>query len=298
MPKVFAIVVTFNGKKWYDRCFGSLRDSGVPIEIVVIDNSSSDNTVEYIREYFPFIYLIESKENLGFAKANNIGIRYAIDHGAEYVLLLNQDAWVGKDTMAQLLRTFADNENVGVASPVHLNGNATEIDFAFGKCLPSTCISDLFFHKDVKYYDVSFVNAAAWLLSAHCLKRIGGFDTLLFKHYGEDNNYCQRLLYHGYRLVVNMHCSVCHDRDFRKDKIGRSPIWDYNNRRIELRLGLGNINKHINIDSLISKARCKKFFYSCFFRVSKVRECNDTISDYYLIKQSREINTKEGMNWL
>ena len=107
--KIYAIVITYNGKKWYDRCFGSLRDSEMPVETIVIDNTSTDDTIEYIKTHFPSVHLIESKENLGFAKANNIGIRYAIDNNADYVFLLNQDAWIENDTLTALLRTFEEN---------------------------------------------------------------------------------------------------------------------------------------------------------------------------------------------
>ena len=58
--KIFAIVVTYNGKKWYDRCLGSLRDSETPVETIVIDNASSDGTVEYIKARFPDVHLILS----------------------------------------------------------------------------------------------------------------------------------------------------------------------------------------------------------------------------------------------
>ena len=92
--KLFVIIVTYKGQQWYDRCFGSLRRSSIPVTPVVIDNASSDGSVAYIREHFPESVVFEESENLGFAKANNIGMRYALDQGADYVLLLNQDAWL------------------------------------------------------------------------------------------------------------------------------------------------------------------------------------------------------------
>lgn len=296
--KIFAIVVTYNGKKWYDRCLGSLRDSETPVETIVIDNASSDDTVEYIKNHFPKVHLIESKENLGFAKANNIGIRYAIDHDADYVFLLNQDAWVEKNTLTKLVQTFEDNENVGIASPIHLNGSYTDIDFAFGNCLPSKCISDLYYNRDVPYYEVPFVNAAAWLLSSECIKKVGGFDTLLFRHYGEDNNYCQRLSYHNLRVYVNMHCTICHDRESRKDAIGQNPLWNQVNERIDLRVNMGNINKEINMADRIKKAKRKRLQCSILLSKSRVKKYGELIANYCLIEESREKNKKMGMNWL
>ena len=215
--KLFTIIVTYNGMKWYDKCFGSLRTSNLPTEVIVIDNASSDGTAAYIREYFPEVDLIESKENLGFAKANNIGIRKAYDEGADYVMLLNQDVWVEPETLSELVKTFEENENVGIASPIHLNGSKTGLDFRFHNCMNGDFISDLYMQKVKPYYESPFVNAAAWLMSRHCIETVGGFDTLLFYHYGEDVNYGQRLHYHNLRFVINTRCTICHDREYSKE---------------------------------------------------------------------------------
>lgn len=101
--KVFVIIVAFNGKRWYDRCFGSLRLSTIPVQTIVVDNASNDGSVEYIKERFSEIHLIASQENLGFGRANNMAMRYALDHGCDYVFLLNQDAWVETDTFERLI---------------------------------------------------------------------------------------------------------------------------------------------------------------------------------------------------
>ena len=85
IPLVFAIVVTYKGDKWYDRCFTSLSESEIPVETIVVDNGSSAESLCYLKQRFPSIHLIENGENLGFAKANNIGISKAIEKGAEYV---------------------------------------------------------------------------------------------------------------------------------------------------------------------------------------------------------------------
>ena len=83
--KLFVIIVTYKGKQWYDRCFTSLRESTVPVQTIVVDNASEDGSVEYIREHYPEIVLMENKENLGFGQANNLAMRYALDHDCDYV---------------------------------------------------------------------------------------------------------------------------------------------------------------------------------------------------------------------
>ena len=216
--KIVAIIVTYKGYRWYDRCFTSLRHSNVPLQTIVVDNASNDGTVEYIREKFPEIFIIESKENLGFAKANNIGIKYALEDNADYVFLLNQDAWIEENTLTYLLQTFEDSTHVGIASPMHLNGSYTGLDREFCDYVGPEFISDLFLGKLQSYYKIPMVNAAAWLVSRECIQKVGGFDSSLFKHYGEDDNYAQRVLYHGMKIILNTKSTICHDREQRTDK--------------------------------------------------------------------------------
>ena len=292
--KIFAIVVTYNGKKWYDRCLGSLRDSETPVETIVIDNASSDGTVDYIKERFPDVHLIESKENLGFAKANNIGIRYAIDQSADYVFLLNQDAWIEKDTLMVLLRTFGDNENVGIASPIHLNGNYTGLDYGFVRYTGDDFASDAFMQKLKLYYERPFINAAAWLIGRECIDAVGGFDTSLFTHYGEDFNYCQRVLYHGLNIIINTSCSICHDREERKGKsltTSQTPFYEECTK-------YGDINVEFDFDNIKKSLRMqivKSFVKGKFQAIRELKRKNSCIE---LIELSRNINVVKGKNWL
>ena len=108
MADILTIVVTFNGMKWIGRCLGSVRASAVPSDIMVVDNGSDDGTPERVQENFPEAILTRNRENLGFGAANNLGIRFALDHDYRYVYLLNQDAWVFPETFGTLLRAFDD----------------------------------------------------------------------------------------------------------------------------------------------------------------------------------------------
>ena len=125
--KVFVIIVSYKGHRWYERCFSSLRESSVPVKTIVIDNASNDGTIEYIKDHFPEILLIESKENLGFGKANNLGLRYALDHGADYAFLLNQDAWIEPDTLQKLIEIHSRHLEYGIIGPVQTNADKTRV---------------------------------------------------------------------------------------------------------------------------------------------------------------------------
>ncbi len=220
MKNVFAIIVTFNGLKWIDNCFGSLTNSSLPIKIIAIDNASTDSTPEYIRKHYPEVDLIENEKNLGFGQANNIGIRKAYDAGADYVFLLNQDAWVEKDTIEKLVAVAEKNPEFGIVSPMHLNGKGDALDFNFSNWIgPNYCngfYSDLFLGKlEDRIYKTDYVNAAAWLLNPKCIETVGGFNPLFFV-YGEDDNYLQRTHYHKLKVGVYPSARIFHDREEKK----------------------------------------------------------------------------------
>ena len=212
--KVVVIIVTYNGAKWLRKCFQSLEDSTCKVEIIVVDNNSSDNSVEIIQS-FPEIQLIQSAENLGFGKANNIGIQKAIELGADYVFLLNQDTWVFPETISNLVEVAEMNEQFGIVSPLHYSGDEVHLDESF----------ETYWKRKTKSItdnvdEVPFVNAAAWLLSKKTIERVGYFEPL-FQHYGEDRNYTDRMLFHQYKTVVVKNAKICHDRiitrNFKKD---------------------------------------------------------------------------------
>ncbi len=228
--KVFVVVVTYNsGHDWLDQCLGSLRQCKLPLQGVVIDNASTDDSASYIAEKFPEVELITSSVNLGFAKANNLGIRYALAAGAEHIFLLNHDAWFIGDCLHQLVLLQQQAPEFGILSPIHLNGTGERLDWNFTKYI-SGCLDEgrqlytqLLKREPLKpIYQVDFVNAAAWLISRDCILQVGLFDTELFVHYGEDTHYAQRVKYHRFKIGVVPDCFVHHDREERSGSAVKS----------------------------------------------------------------------------
>ena len=211
---IAVIIVTYNGAKWLKKCFQSLEDSIYKVTTIVVDNCSTDNSVEIIQS-FPKIQLIQSAENLGFGKANNLGIQKAIELGADYVFLLNQDTWIFPETISNLVEVAETNDQFGIVSPLHYSGDEVRLDSNF----------EMYWKRKTKSItknvdEVPFVNAAAWLLSKKTIEKVGYFEPL-FQHYGEDRNYTDRMLFHKYKTVVVKNAKICHDRvisrNFKKD---------------------------------------------------------------------------------
>jgi GT2 family glycosyltransferase len=213
--RIVSIVVTYNGAPWITQCLSSLLNSTVESVIIVIDNASTDNCKQLVRA-FPQVELVELEQNIGFGAANNIGLRRALSLQADYVLLLNQDAWVAVDTIEQLVRIAATTPKVGILSPLHWSVDGLRLDPNFQSNLVRDnheLINKLLRNEATQSHVscVPFVNAAIWLLSRNCLERIGGFDPLFFM-YGEDYDYCQRVSWHGLKIGVAVTVSAYHAR--------------------------------------------------------------------------------------
>lgn len=211
MKRILTIIVTYNGMKWIDRCLGSLSVSQEPSDVFIVDNGSDDGTPEYVSEHFPEAMVYVSNVNLGFGKANNIGLEYALKHGYEYVYLLNQDAWVQSDTISCLVEAMEADPSYGILSPLQMTASMTAPDPRFAvKCLDRP----LYTYLKGRIYDVPFVMAAHWLISRRCVETVGGFSPA-FRHYGEDDNYIHRAVYHGFKVGFAGGVHAVHDRDSR-----------------------------------------------------------------------------------
>ncbi|MDE0471310.1 MAG: glycosyltransferase family 2 protein, partial [Ekhidna sp.] len=95
--RCYAIIVTYNGEEWIKDCLVSFLKSFLQPEILIIDNGSSDRTLEIIKSY-DTVRLLENDENLGFGAANNLGLKLAFEEGAEYFFLVNQDVFIEENT--------------------------------------------------------------------------------------------------------------------------------------------------------------------------------------------------------
>lgn len=205
MKKVLTIIVSYNFERWIHKCIPSLLHSSYPTDIIVIDNASKDDTVDILKEHYPFVLLIESNENLGFGKANNIGMEYAITNGYDYVYLVNQDAWLEKDCIANLVNNEAPQE--AMLSPMHYDGTEQNLDKGFAEYCKT-----MSFDKNVQQVD--FVNAAFWWIPIDIIKRIGMFSPI-FYHYGEDKDFGNRLNFHRIPIYVIKKAKAYHDRQDR-----------------------------------------------------------------------------------
>ena len=217
--KLLIIIVTFNGMKWIDKCIQSVLSSTTASDIIVVDNASTDETPNYIKQNFPTVHLTCSNKNLGFGAANNIGLQYAIDNGYDYVYLLNQDAWVKEDTFEKLISIQRAHPEYGILSPMQLDADERKMNKVFGDIVCSrlnerSFTEDLYFNKIMPVYSAKRIMAAHWLISKKCFISIGGFSPS-FYHYGEDDNYSDRVWLKGFKMGFCPQIHAIHDTEHR-----------------------------------------------------------------------------------
>jgi GT2 family glycosyltransferase len=245
---VYVIIVTYNGLKWIDKCLSSLSGDSAVNKVIVIDNGSTDGTVNCIEENFPTTTLIKNPHNSGFGQANNLGMKIAIDEGADHVFLLKQDAWIEECAITKLVKIQQRDRRYGILSPIHLRGDGAAVDMKYGMFVMSSentkLFSDLYLHRDNlnDAYSVTFVNAAAWLISRECLEIVGGFSPVFF-HYGEDMGYANRVIYHDFKIGICPGSIIYHDRKNFREHPDISTPKEYLTIKTNLHLiSLTNIN--------------------------------------------------------
>lgn len=299
--KVFVIIVTYKGKRWYDKCFGSLRESTIPVQTIVVDNTPGNEDAAYIKEHYPEIHLIKTEENLGFGRANNLGMRYALDNGCDYVFLLNQDTWLDTTDVIEKLSHIAERHpEYGIVSPMHLNSERSSIRMTLGLGAHDRndkLLSDLYLNRVSEIYETNFVNAAAWLLPRKTMEMVGGFDPI-FKHYEEDDNYINRVLYHGFKVGVCPQVNIIHDH---QESL-------FSNEKSQLRKQQFLLVEWTNINYKFSSAAISRYYvrkwlsyiFAGNWKKAKEQRCllNYCIGMRKAILQSRNENKQIKASWL
>src|SRR5689334_5394487 len=108
-PSCTVIVVNWNGKQYLAGCLGSLRQQTFrQLDVLLVDNGSQDDSVAYVRREFPEVRILQLPENLGYCRANNLGMEDATRRGSEFVLLLNNDTTIAADCVQQMIAAMRE----------------------------------------------------------------------------------------------------------------------------------------------------------------------------------------------
>ncbi|MBI5351473.1 MAG: glycosyltransferase family 2 protein [Chloroflexi bacterium] len=183
-PKVFVLVLSYNGKQWLKDCLPSVVAMDYAnFETVVIDNGSTDDTQNFLRETFPQMHVVTLQPNRGYAGGFDAGLEYAAQHGAEYFLVMNNDTVIDSHALTALVETAQLQERAGfVTGKVYFYDRRDVFQSVGKKDDPITWIGHHigYEEKDVGQYDKVneriFVDDIYTLVSRRMYDEIGGYD--------------------------------------------------------------------------------------------------------------------------
>ncbi len=210
-PLAYCIILNWNG--WHDTvlCLDALKKSTYPnLTVIVVDNGSADDSAARIRAAHPQVQLLASAENRGFAVGNNIGIRYALAHGAEYIWLLNNDTQPAPDALSALVsRALADRKTGAVASICYY-ADAPTVVHAWAGARVNLWIgygrNSTVPHDDGWFHSL---NGTSMLIARSAFEDAGLLDEAFFL-YWEDTEFCLRLRKKGWGLAAAPDSHVLH----------------------------------------------------------------------------------------
>jgi GT2 family glycosyltransferase len=208
-PQVAVIVLNWNGLVDTLECLESLACLDYPdYEVVMVDNCSMDGSAEVIREQFPKVILIENEENMGFTGGNNVGLRYAMAHGADYVLLLNNDTVVDPAFLRVMVDAAGIEPAIGIAGPTIYYHERPDIIWSAGGAIDwqrgSTRMVGLNERDEGQFgtepRTVDFVTGCAMLVRRSVLEQAGLLDERFFAYY-EETEWCVRTARAEFQIV-------------------------------------------------------------------------------------------------
>jgi hypothetical protein len=232
MKKVCVVILNWNGRELTLRCLENLRKSDYPHTMpVIVDNGSSDGSVETIAKAFPRVKIVQNPTNLGWAAGSNQGIAWGLDHGADYLLLLNNDAWGEPSTISNLVSAACGFHNEAAVIPkIYLGSDATRFWFARGRVNLWTGVfsNPAYNVVDDGRFDsspeVEYASGCCILIPRGIIEQVGGFDASFFS-YVEDVEWSIRCRRAGFRIVLCPSAKLWHDVSVTGKK--RPPMMRY-----------------------------------------------------------------------
>lgn len=221
MKETAVIIVNWHGEAYIRECLQSLETQTYKnFDIFFVDNNSSDKSLE-IAEDFKKLRIIKNKENLGFAKGNNIAMEIALGEGYNYIALVNLDTILKKDTLYEMVKTIKKDKDIGAVQPLILFPDTNLIN---------TSGSDLHYlgfsycgdykkkySRDIKRKEITAASGAGVIYQSEALKKVGLLDEDFFM-YLEDTDLSWRLLEAGYKVILEPQAILYHKYNFSKNK--------------------------------------------------------------------------------
>lgn len=225
--RISVIIANHNGEDYLERCLGSLGHLGPRLEVILVDNASSDGSLDLVASRFPGVRVLPQESNLGFATANNIGAEAA---QGDALLLLNTDAWLEPDSLELLADRLESDHRAGLVAPrLRYPDGRRQFSWSPARGVVGEVLQRLRNGFEARAWahgtlargigrlaGHSWYTAACVLMRSRAFHQVRGFDTSFFMYF-EDVDLCVRLEGAGWRLAEEPTAVVTHAGGFRRN---------------------------------------------------------------------------------
>jgi GT2 family glycosyltransferase len=250
---VSIVVLNYNGKAFLDACLSSVFQISYPrssYEVILVDNASTDGSVEYVRDNYPSIRILALNKNYGYAEGNNKGAEFA--HG-DLIVFLNNDTIVDKNWLFELVKVTFSDLRIGMCGSkvVSIKGNnVVQYNGQHLHVLGGVIPGDFYTYKNElgkEFHAVGSINGSSFLVRKDVFKSLGGFDKDYFL-YSDEVDICYRTWINGYYVAYASNSMVYHYGGGTAGTLNRHKFSILLNRlKSPLRIYYGNRNSIINI---------------------------------------------------
>lgn len=203
------VILNYNGKALAEKCLRSVINSPYPNkDIILVDNASADGSVAYLRRLFPEITIVKNQENFGVAGGRNRGFREAISRRSDYILSLDNDAYIDPSLIEELVAVAQSDTHIGVLGPKTYSGDGSgRIQCAGGRITytQNVCSERGAGERDFGQYDkiedVDYFPGCGFMARREVFERLNFVDESFYGYGHEDTDFCFRAARLGYRVV-------------------------------------------------------------------------------------------------
>lgn len=236
------VLVSYRGAEDTALCLASLQASSVPVQVVVVDTTPHDDDLQRLLAIHPEVHSIQAEENLGFGRGNNVGIRWALAHtSCEYLFLLNNDALIFPDSIANLEEYLETHPDLSILTPriayrddpQRLWYGGGEVDWRRASAFAPGFNGAVDAPSAMQERDVTFASGCALFMRRAAMELVRGFDSRFFM-YEEDVEWCLRAKTKGLVVryvpsVLILHRAQGGSRSAEED---RTDFWSPKNRNL------------------------------------------------------------------
>lgn len=209
-PLVHIVILSWNSRDDVVECLRSLQGVDYPnYQIILVDNGSVDDTIATVRARFSHVHIIETKQNLGYAEGNNVGIRYALEKNADYIFILNDDTVVVPDTLAWLVQAGEQDSTIGMLGASVVSYTNRSIEFLGARVDWRHGMTYQIPYSPAGIGDTDHVAGCALMVKSQVIRHMGLLDPTFFCYF-EDTDWGVRCRKAGYRVVTVFPSKVYH----------------------------------------------------------------------------------------